>query len=669
MKPNILESDLKRLYITENKTDKEIASLFSISAFSVWNLRKKYGIHGINARYRKQMINPQIPITSRQMEIILGSLLGDCCIKGKARSAYLSISHTIKHKEYVDWLYNELKSICLSFPKQYISKGKYITYWFITESREDLKDLRNKIYTPTKRVSEWWINQITPLGLAIWFMDDGSMTYVNKSKYMYSFATNSFTEEENYMLAKMLKTKFDLNVDVKPCNKKTGMQYNLFISDDSFDKFTHIISPYILSCMKYKTPCDINKEHWLENIECKINRETIDRLYNQELFTQEQIAKLFNVHKSTIRRYMHLFNIEPRNNVDSQIGGKNNKNPRSSAGQFMPLILDKDGEQKAQEIFKEMRSSSFPYIPIKQPEYYVGILDRLCNLEPLTIIDGTTDIYSRSAMDICSAYCPQIFSMSAVGSLSPVEIFNNDETLLDCIRRTIRYAHKDSISAVRQGLKTYRKNRCVTMFPPMWAKTAIKYCFNDRLTLSMLDFSCGFGGRLIGGYASSVSKYWGIDPLQANIDSHIDINKIIQKHASLKGIVFESNFIKGTAEDVLPSIDTKFDIILTSPPYFNKEHYGKDDSQCYIKHKTYGEWKEKWMDKILRLSFDRLNPNGAMIVFASNYDKYNVGFDCRDIMRNIGKSEPICLKFGLPSLEYFRSKDFKKYDTAWIIRK
>lgn len=669
MKTEITKEELAKLYINENKTDEEIAKLFSTSTFCIWKLRTGYGIRGINARHRKLFDNPQVPITPRQMEIILGSLLGDCCLKKNSASSYLSISHTIKHKEYIDWLYKELESICPTPPNQYLSKGKYITCWFLSEARKDLKVLRDKLYTPTKKINEWWINQIGPLGLAVWYMDDGSMLYVNKSKLIYSFATNSFSEEENYMLSKLLKEKFDLNTEVKPCNKKSGMQYNIFIAEDSFDKFTSIISPYIVGCMKYKLPCENNKIHWQENIECKIDKGTLNRLYHQDLFTQEQIAQIFNVHKSTIRKYMNIFDIEPRNNIDAQINGKNNKCERSISGKFLPLKIDDDKEKIAQNIFKEMRANKFPYITVKQDEYYVGILDRICNLKLLNIIDGVADEYSRSAMDICSAYCPQIFSMASCGSLSPIKIFGDDDMLIDCIRRTIKYANKNTIAAVRQGLKTYRKNRCVTIFPPMWAKTIIGSKFSKK-GLSVLDFSCGFGGRLIGSYATlMVNKYIGIDPLLKNIDSHLGIYNIVKKHSVLKNIEFKAEFINGTAEAILPGLNEKFDIIISSPPYFNKEQYSEENSQCYVKYNNYDVWKREWLQKIIDMAYGKLNVDGHMFLFASNYEKNDVGFDCRDIMKSIGGHEPECIRFGLPSLEYLRSRKVKKYDTAWIIKK
>jgi hypothetical protein len=467
----------------------------------------------------------------------------------------------------------------------------------------------------------------------------------------------------------MLKNKFDLNTEIRPCNKKTGMQYNIFISDDSFDRFAEIVSPYMIGCMKYKIPGEHNRLHWRQNIECKIDKDTLNRLYNQELFTQEQIAKIFNVRKGTIRKYMDLFNIAPRDIILAQMNGKNNKCNRSNSGQFLPLQINEDQEKRAQDVFKEIKLAKFPYVPIKQENYYIGILDRLYSSNILANTNNIVDTYSRSGIDICSAYCPQIFSMAAEGSLSPIDIYNDDNMFMDCIRQTIKYTRNNSHAAIRQGLKTYRRNRCVTIFPPMWAKSIIKqYCNGGNL--SVLDFSCGFGGRLIGCYASSlVNKYMGIDPLCENIDSNIKIYNIIKRHSDLKNIKFEAKFIKEPAEVALPLINDKFDIIITSPPYFTKEQYSKEITQCYIKYNNYNMWKEEWLNKTLIATYEKLNENGHMFIFASNYDKYNIGFDCRDILRYISKSEPLCVNFRLPSLEYFRSKNLKKYDTAWIVQK
>lgn len=667
----ITRDEIYKLYYGENKTDKEIAQLYHVNAFNISQLRKKHGIKGINARHRRFIDKPQSPISSRQMEIIMGSLLGDGCLKSnRGISSYLSISHTIKQKEYTDWLYSELENICLSPPKQYISKGKYITYYFMSEARKDLQNLRDKIYTPNKSISQWWLDQISELGLAIWYMDDGSLIYVNKNKSMFNFATNSFSQEENYMLSNMLKERFDILSEVKPYNKKSGIQYNINISEESFEKFNTLISKYLTPDLQYKATGNINKEHLALNIECKIDKNTIDRLYNKEGFTQEQIAGIFNVHKSTIRKYMDLFDIKTREISEAQLNGKNNKCERTQNGQFIPLRLDKCQEEKANALFNEIKSKGFPYPPIKDSNHYIAIIDRMYNLKSVDVTDGIVDKYLRSGLEICSSYCPQIFDMHSFGSLSPMQIFNDDELFKDCIRRTIKYAKKDTVNAVRQGLKTYRKNRCVTSFPPMWAKTILNNFYKNESNLSLLDFSCGFGGRLIGSYCSkNILKYTGIDPIETNIQSNVSISRLIDEHAELRNNEFKSNFICGTAEDNIPILDDQYDVIMTSPPYFNKEIYSKDLTQCQIKYNEYNQWKDNWFLPVLSMAYDRLKIGGKMIVFASNYNRFTIGEDCKSILKNISSFNPICIKFALPSLEYFRSKDIKRFDYSWAIEK
>lgn len=49
-------------------------------------------------------------ISSREKEIILGSVLGDMHIAMLKTNARLEIAHSEKQKEYVLWKYNELKN-------------------------------------------------------------------------------------------------------------------------------------------------------------------------------------------------------------------------------------------------------------------------------------------------------------------------------------------------------------------------------------------------------------------------------------------------------------------------------------------------------------------------------------------------------------------------------
>ena len=672
MKIDPTKEELHKLYVLENKNDQQISELFNIGKFRVWQLRKMYGIKGISPQHRKYFLNPQNPINDRQRQIIMGSLLGDCCLKNSGKTAHLSISHSIKQKEYIDWLYSELKSICpstVTYCKNKNKNGKeYITYYFSSESRIDLNEIRNKIYIPKKTVTEWWVDQITPLGISVWFMDDGCFSMVNPSRFEFSFATNSFSEKENYILSEMFFNKFGIKSEVRPITKKLGVQYNLFISDVSFDKFREIVSPHIIDCMKYKIDIESKKYEMLKNMSCSINKDTIIRLYNDEKMTYSQIANIYNVNEGVIKSYMFIYGVRARNNTEAQLGGKNQRAVRGSGGEFKKIETTEEQNKLAKEISDKIRKGGFPYIKIKDASQCIGTIEKLCNKREFKTEYQKVNDYSNIGFDICLSFCPQIFSMSAKDTLSPVEVFSDDEMLLDCAKRAVLFPGKDVNTAIRRELKNHKRNRCVSLFSPMWAKTIINRVFSGRVGLSMLDPSCGFCGRLLGSYGSGiVSYYCGIDPIKENIESNTNVAKLIDRHAFLKKFEFKSDFICDTAEAALPLLNKKFDIIFTSPPYFDKEKYSKDISQCYNKFNGYSDWKENWLKNILQLSYSKLNSSGAMIVFASNYDKYFVGNDCRDIMSSLSNQLPECISFKLPFFGIYGNRS-PKYDTAWIIR-
>jgi ribosomal-protein-alanine N-acetyltransferase len=90
---------------------------------------------------------------------------------------------------------------------------------------------------------------------------------------------------------------------------------------------------------------------------------------------------------------------------------------------------------------------------------------------------------------------------------------------------------------------------------------------------SALDFSAGWGDRLIGAIASNI-RYVGVDP---NPSLHPNYNKIIDffcKQPSKKKYTMIQSTI---ASAKIPT--EKFDIVFTSPPYFNLEMYTSHKNQ------------------------------------------------------------------------------------------
>jgi hypothetical protein len=61
----------------------------------------------------------------------------------------------------------------------------------------------------------------------------------------------SFTKEDNLLLIKVFKEKFDLNCSLQ-CYNKNKNQFIIYIKLDSMEKFKSIIIPYLHDSMKYK---------------------------------------------------------------------------------------------------------------------------------------------------------------------------------------------------------------------------------------------------------------------------------------------------------------------------------------------------------------------------------------------------------------------------------
>lgn len=87
---------------------------------------------------------------------------------------------------------------------------------------------------------------MTPLSLAVWYMDDGSL---NKRYHTIVLCTNSFSRAGQLLAIDWLKEHYDIRAVLEP--RRNG-QTVLRINASQSRKFMDIISPHVPSCMNYK---------------------------------------------------------------------------------------------------------------------------------------------------------------------------------------------------------------------------------------------------------------------------------------------------------------------------------------------------------------------------------------------------------------------------------
>jgi len=196
-------------------------------------------------------------ISGKLHEIIVGSLLGDGYIspykrevgKSKARNknSSLVIKHGKKQKKYVEYKYNLIKEhIKCYFRKASrfdirFKKPNYIQYNIETIQNIVFNKYRDSWYKSKKEIP-FDTFELTPLILAIWFMDDGS-----KAKSGYNLATNCFSIEEIITLCQRL-LQFNINTTIT----KAGSNFIIYIKADSVVTFNDLVLPHMCESMLYK---------------------------------------------------------------------------------------------------------------------------------------------------------------------------------------------------------------------------------------------------------------------------------------------------------------------------------------------------------------------------------------------------------------------------------
>ncbi len=204
---------------------------------------------------------------------LISIVIGDGCIvrlKNKPNSIQLSVKHGCKQAKYCEYklqLLNDYKELPLVRLTTVEEKGGYIRGRLVKPSgvcyrfrsttvNRTLRDVYNELYgTGVKKPTIRALNMLDKHGLAIWYMDQGSLGWVpssgtKKIKNMSYNLTMStcYDLETSQMVVKWMNEKYGLRWNVHP----QGKTYILRLRSEDTDKFLDMVSPYAHSDIAYK---------------------------------------------------------------------------------------------------------------------------------------------------------------------------------------------------------------------------------------------------------------------------------------------------------------------------------------------------------------------------------------------------------------------------------
>ena len=196
------------------------------------------------------------PHNKEIIDIIIGSLLGKAYAnKRSGEGVRLCYRQSVKHKEYLFWLYTFFYNRGYTSnlqPRQYTrtiqkKEGKiYYGYEFNTFTFRSFSWIHDMFYKNGRKIIPLNIYEyLTPLALAVWIMDDGGWTNDG-----IRIATNSFKLKEVELLQDVLNSKYKLETTIQKIYIKD--QYSIYIKKQSVNNLRNIVGPNIHFSLLYK---------------------------------------------------------------------------------------------------------------------------------------------------------------------------------------------------------------------------------------------------------------------------------------------------------------------------------------------------------------------------------------------------------------------------------
>jgi len=176
---------------------------------------------------------------------------------------------------------------------------------------------------------------------------------------------------------------------------------------------------------------------------------------------------------------------------------------------------------------------------------------------------------------------------------------------------------KVDIQSIRMA--TTLRKYVASQFKPSIAKAFYDYYASE----SVLDFSAGWGDRLAGFYCGTTTKHYvGIDP---NTNNHPGYKKQVEfykKHQTWFEEPKKVDLICSPAEDVdYSKYHDHFDMVFTSPPYFDVERYSDADTQSWVRYKNIDSWNKNFLHKTLGKIIPAIRTRGRLAInIADVYD-------------------------------------------------
>jgi recombination protein RecA len=205
------------------------------------------------------MLAQRYLLHDQQIQLILGALMGDGNLSSPVRrddeSARFRMGHGVKQTEYLDWKTSLLGNIGHS--RTVNAKGAVFADF---TPLAELAELHDAVYfgDGKKHLSWEYLKSLTPLALAVWYMDDGSFVVRSKGAQQRTaggtgrieIVVEAMSPGSRDRLVRYLRDthKLDVQLVTKGARQVSAIRFTTAASE----KFQKLVAPYVYPSMDYK---------------------------------------------------------------------------------------------------------------------------------------------------------------------------------------------------------------------------------------------------------------------------------------------------------------------------------------------------------------------------------------------------------------------------------
>ena len=280
---------------------------------------------------------------------------------------------------------------------------------------------------------------------------------------------------------------------------------------------------------------------------------------------------------------------------------------------------DKDPQAVIDEVFNIYRSVGLVPIVYYTEQGLVEAVRTFSNQSYNSVNNSVIGLGNNRGQTINRFLFPNMMTAEPKGrgSNSLRDRFWNDAKLKRAIRICFEFRSGDKLlrpTQLRTALELVTGEN-VTNFKAQNAKAIVEHLC-PVLWGRVYDYSCGYGGRLLGiGSSNFKYDYIGVEPNTETVNYLNYLNDIITDATGVKGTIVQNVSEEYKPEDI--------DLAFSSPPYFNLEKYSNESTQCMVRYKTLDEWFQGYVIPTMENIYRGLNREGIFATNIADYKSYD----------------------------------------------